>query len=94
MTRHRKIDANHGQIVKALRAIGATVHSLASLGAGCPDLVVGRLGKNYLLEIKDGARCPSERRLTEDEKSWHASWRGQVCVVNSVDEALKAVGAV
>jgi hypothetical protein len=45
------------------------------------------------MEIKDGNKRPSARNLTPAEKEFHAIWRGQVSVVNSLDEALEAIGA-
>lgn len=92
MRKHGKVDANHTAIVKALRQVGATVQSLASVGGGCPDLLVGRQGMTYLLEVKDGAKKPSERKLTADELAWHLKWRGQVHVVESEKDALAAIG--
>lgn len=47
---------------------------------------------NVLMEIKDSAQPPSKQRLTEDEVWWHLAWRGQVCVVNSIEQALAAIG--
>lgn len=94
MRRAARVDDNHPQIVDALRGIGATVQSLATVGKGCPDLLVGYRGINLLLEIKDGSKPPSARRLTPDEEAWHATWRGPVAVVESVDEALRAIGAI
>lgn len=89
-----RIDANQPEIVKALRQIGATVELLHRVGKGCPDLLVGYRGKNWLLEIKDGNKPPSERTLTPDQVTWHQTWQGTVQVVKSVDEALGTVGAV
>ena len=86
----RRVDANHAAIVKALRAIGCSVQPLDN-GKGVPDLLVGYRGRNDLFEVKDGDKPPSARRLTADEQRWHAQWRGQVCIVCSVDEAIKAV---
>ena len=54
MRRAAKIDANHGDIVEALRGIGCSVLSLAPLGKGAPDLLVGYWGRNTILEVKDG----------------------------------------
>jgi len=87
----KRIDANQSLIVKQLRAIGATVQSLADLGKGVPDLLVGWRGKNWLMEVKDWKQPPSKRRLTPDEKKWHQSWNGQVHVVETFDEALKII---
>jgi len=40
MRRTAKVDANHREIVDALRRIGAGVQSLAGVGNGVPDLLV------------------------------------------------------
>lgn len=94
MRRRAKVDANQAQVVAALRAVGATVLHLHTLGDGAPDLAVGFRGVTYLLEVKDGSKPPSARRLTPDEERWHAAWRGQSAVVDGVDGALRAIGAM
>lgn len=93
MRRAARTDGNQTPIVAALRAIGCSVQSLASVGQGVPDLLVGFMHKNFLLEVKDGDRKPSEQRLTTDEVLWHNAWNGKVAVVHNVKEALAAVGA-
>ena len=92
MRRAAKVDANQPEIVAALRAVGATVQPLHAVGKGCPDILVGLQGRNWLIEIKDGAKRPSERTLTPDQVEWHRVWRGQVSVAESVEDALKIVG--
>lgn len=87
----KRIDANQPKIVKDLRAMGYTVQSLADVGDGTPDIVVGKNQQNWLFEIKDWKQPPSKRRLTPKEKLWHQLWRGQVCVIETVDDALKAM---
>lgn len=90
--RAARTDDNQAAIVKALRTAGATVQSLARIGGGCPDLLVGRRGKTLLLELKDGAKPPSARKLTGDQVVWHRDWRGgPVEVVTSVAEAIAAI---
>lgn len=91
--RAANIDRNQPEVVKALRAVGATVQHLHPVGDGCTDLLVGYRGVNYCLEVKDGRKPPSERRLTPDQEKWHRSWVGQKAVVTSVEEALQAIGA-
>lgn len=91
MRRAARTDRNQIEIVDALRAVGCSVQTLAAIGEGCPDLLVGIGHSNLLMEIKDGARVPSARRLTLDQCKWHIEWRGQVAVINSVDEALVLV---
>jgi hypothetical protein len=86
-----RTDDNQAEIVEALRGIGATITSIATLGGGVPDLLVGFRGRNLLLEVKDGRKPPSQRRLTDDELAWHLTWRGQAAVVIDVDEAIAIV---
>lgn len=89
MTRRAaKVDANQSAIVAAFRKAGASVQPLHMVGQGCPDLLVGFRGRNLAVEVKDGSKPPSARKLTADEAEWHEAWRGQVCVVNDEDEAL------
>jgi len=94
MRRAANLDGNHVAIVDALRAVGATVTSTASLGGGFVDLVVGYRGANYLLEVKDGSLPPSRRKLTPREQAFHDGWRGQTAVVETVEQAVKAIGAI
>lgn len=92
MRRAAKVDRNQAEIVKALRQAGATVHPCHGAGQGFPDLAVGYRGRNYLIEVKDGALAPSDRKLTPAQQEWHAAWRGDAVVVTSVSEALAAIG--
>ena len=89
MRKAAKIDDNQKAIVNVLRQIGASVQSLAATGKGCPDLLVGYHGINYLMEVKNGDKVLSKQKLTIDQEHWHSLWRGSVHVVKSVDEALK-----
>jgi Holliday junction resolvase len=89
--RAARVDANHAEIVEALRLAGCSVLSIAALGCGAPDLLVGKDGRNILMEVKDGSKPRSGRRLTEDEAAFHHSWRGQICVVESAWEALSCM---
>jgi hypothetical protein len=88
MRRAAKVDDNQAAIVDLLRAVGATVESLARVGNGVPDLLVGFRGVNWLLEVK-----APKGALTDDQAGWHPLWRGQVAIVRSADEALKVIGA-
>lgn len=90
--RAARTDANQTAIVATLRGVGCSVFITSSLGGGFGDIVAGRHGVNYLLEIKDGSKPPSARKLTPDEQKFHDEWKGQVCVVATELEALAAVG--
>ena len=77
MRRAARVDGNHGEIVAALLSVeGVSVHSLAGIGCGCPDLLIGAAGKTFLVEVKDGEKCPSHRTLTPDQVKWIGEWRG------------------
>lgn len=94
MRRAAKVDRNQPEIIRCLRRAGAEVEPLHAVGKGCPDLLVGFRGMNYLLEVKDGEKPPSKRTLTPDQIVWHEKWRGQKEVVKNVEEALKAIKAL
>lgn len=89
MRRAAKVDRNQAEIVQALRKVGASVQSLAAVGEGVPDLLVGWRGMNLLIEVKDGNKPPSGRKLTPDQEAWHDAWAGRpVFVVTCVDQAI------
>jgi hypothetical protein len=85
----KRTDHNQVEIVSALRDAGTTVTILAGVGGGCPDLLVGWRGKNYLLEVKNPAGMGD--LFTAAELEWIQSWRGQVTIVHDIDEALAAL---
>jgi Holliday junction resolvase len=93
MRRAAKVDATQAAIVKALRAAGCKVLSLAACGKGVPDLLVYR-DSNYcgewitLIEVKNPAGRGTS--LTPDQVKFHAEW--PVTVVTTPEEALRAVG--
>ena len=97
--RAARIDANQPEIVKALRDVGAFVQSLATIGKGCPDLLVAFRGKWHVLEVKDGAKPPSARKLTKGEMSFVEFLTGLQCacckptaeyrIVESIEQAAK-----
>lgn len=86
-----RTDKNQKEIVQALKRFGISVTSLANVGDGVPDLLVGYGGKNYLLEVKDGAKPKSATKLTAAQVKFHNEWRGKVVIVYSVQDALNAV---
>ena len=98
MRRAAHIDENQPAIVEALLNVGCTVQSLAAVGLGVPDLLVGYAGVNILLETKNPAtkngRVNEARQrggLDKDQHTWHQAWKGQAAVVWSPEEAVEAV---
>lgn len=97
---HRR-DTHEGEIVAALRAVGATVTRIDDADpAGCPDLLIGFRGETYLAEVKRpegkrGGTSKDGQHLGDDQVTWHAAWRGKPpVVVRTVDDALRAIGAI
>jgi hypothetical protein len=86
-----KVDANHAEVVKALREIGAGVLDLSRVGKGCPDLLVTRSGKTCLVEVKDGSKPPSARLLTPAQREFWDTWKGEILLVTSPKEARRLV---
>jgi hypothetical protein len=87
-----RTDRNHAEIVEGLRRAGAQVVSLASVGGGVPDLLVSRAGRNVLLEVKDPRQPPNKRKLTPEQQVFHRNWQGPCVVVETIEQALKAIG--
>jgi len=91
MRRAARIDGNHREIVEAFEALGCSVLSLAAMGKGVPDLLVGVGLKNYLLEVKDGSLVPSARKLTQDEQRFQRAWKGQWGIIEDIRDVVRFV---
>lgn len=92
--RAARTDENQAEIVRALRGIGCSVQDLSAVGKGCPDLLVGRGGRNWLMEVKRPAGPRGgmrDRGLTPDQVKWHDAWSGHVCVVTTAEDAVRVV---
>ncbi|MDR2055431.1 MAG: hypothetical protein LBQ10_06135 [Desulfovibrio sp.] len=84
-----KSDRNQALIIEALQRCGCDVQYIRRP----TDLLVGRAGKNFLLEVKV-PKAKGERggRLTPEQEGFFASWRGQKAIVETPLDALRAVG--
>ena len=93
MRRAARRDDNEKQIIDALRRCGAYVKVINDDGTF--DLLVAYHGVTLLLEVKDGAKPPSARKLTDAEQKFHDEWpNDNLHIVNSVDEALALLLAI
>lgn len=89
--RRARVDTNQKEIVKILRGLGASVAHTHTVADGFPDIAVGYHGKTVLVEIKDGDKIPSARKLTADEQDWHDSWRGAAEIVENEDDCINLI---
>lgn len=89
----KKVDQNQADIVATFMKYGATVQKLDGVGGGCPDLLIGYLGKNILVEVK----MPNGT-LTDAQWKWHDNWEGECYIaeyttdVKDILSGLKEVG--
>jgi len=87
MKKHGRKDVNQKQLETVFKAYGFTTYDTSSLGDGFPDFIAGKDSNNYLIEVKDGSKPPSKQRLTPMEERFHRTWRGNVHVLNSEEQA-------
>lgn len=78
------VDSNHKDVVKELRKLGAVVTSVTCVKEFC-DIVACFNGSVILIEVKDGSKPPSQRRLTEREQKYHDKLEKVGCVVHIVN---------
>lgn len=82
-----RVDQNHAAIMQALRDNAMECVSIASVGGGCPDILVGFRGLNVALEVKTDHKAP----LTAGEQGFRDTWPGQYAIVTTGEEAVDAV---
>lgn len=84
-----KRDSNHKEISTGLVQAGCSVEDLASVGGGCPDLLVAhpKCFANVLMEIK-----VDKGKLSPGQVEWHRHWHGPVFVVRTLEDGLRAMG--
>ena len=86
-----RVDANQASIVRALRAVGASVLHVHQL-KNCFDILVGYRGRTFLMEVKDPSQPLSKRKLTPGEAKFRDEWRGSPYhVVETADEAIAII---
>ena len=86
----KKTDGNHEAVKAELKAAmpEISVHDSSHAHGGFPDLVIGLFGLNHLVELKDGTKPPSRRRLTNAQVGFHTNWQGNVWVCHTASEVL------
>ena len=85
--RARRVDANLSEIVAAFRKLGCSVWVCNSE----VDLVIGYGGISALVEVKDGSKPPSHRKLTPAQTEFRRWWTGGIRLVQDLDDVDHAV---
>lgn len=86
--RAAKKDANHVEIVRTFRTLGFSVLDVAQL-KNCCDIIVSKECLTAAIEIKDGAKPPSARKLSAGEEEFRDTWRGKWVLIESVDDVIQ-----
>lgn len=87
----RRVDANHWSVVATFKRLGWFVVSTADMGSGFPDLFVAKSGVMRQIEVKDGAKPPSKRKLTPDEVVYHRDLAAVGCPVLIIESDQQVV---
>lgn len=88
--RANRIDSNQTEIVKHFRAWGCSVLIIADLKNAC-DLIVSKHGRSIFVEIKDGKKQKSARKLTPGEERFKAETLGAWRLCESIKDAESIV---
>ena len=89
-SRAKKKDGNHQEIKKHFESLGCYVHDISNLD-NCCDFVVSKNLVSVYVEVKDGKKPPSQRKLTPGEYKFcydvyqKAHWR----LCQSIEDANK-----
>jgi len=80
MRRRARVDGNQASLVNCLRGLGASFQHTHTI-PGALDGIVGYVGIDQRVEIKDPEQPPSGRRLTKLEQDVFDQWMGRRPVV-------------
>lgn len=92
--RAARVDRNQAELVKVMRQMGASVEITSGAHDGFPDVVVGWGGVTVLVEVKDGDKIPSKRKLTPDQIVFHDRFKGAVTVIETEQQAIELVNRI
>tara|TARA_Y100000310_G_C20699475_1_gene828378 strand:- start:5904 stop:6212 length:309 start_codon:yes stop_codon:yes gene_type:complete len=82
-----KTDDNHKEIVKMFRDCGWVVLDVHTL-KDCCDIFISRAFQTIAVEIKDGKKKPSARKLTPGELKFRQNWLGHYRLVESIEDVM------
>lgn len=84
--RKAKVDSNQSEIVNKFRELGWSVAHTHQLKNFCDIVVAKNKNTTILIEIKDGNKAPSQRKLTKGEQEFMDSWKGDYRIVLSIED--------
>ena len=88
MIRAAKKDDNHHEVEKAFKDLGYITQDLSQLKNAC-DLLAVKGKRIFVVEIKDGKKPPSARKLTEGEEKFALKWGAHWALITSVNDVIE-----
>ena len=91
--RHKKKDDNHKEISDEFIRLGAGIKDVSSL-PDFVDILVTYAGQTVAVEIKDGSKVPSARRLTPGEEKFRDYWTqhgGKWACIETIEQANEMI---
>lgn len=89
--RARRVDDNHSEIINHARSLGFFVWDTHNLPNSC-DCVMLRNGKTFYVEIKDGKKTKSQKKLTPGEVVFMGNitaYGGKYLIIESKDQVTE-----
>jgi hypothetical protein len=87
-----RTDDNQTETVKEFRRLGYSVLIISQL-KNCCDIIIARTGFTCAIEIKDGEKVPSARKLSDGEQIFKDTWKGRWYLCESLKD-LKEIDRV
>lgn len=80
--RARRVDANSTELCDAFERLGFSVWKVNDV----VDAVISLGGLSWAIEIKDGKKPPSARKLTPRAERFRATWRGGIYLAKDLKD--------
>lgn len=82
-----KKDANHKEMVAAMKKMGISVLDTSHIGCGFPDLIVGIKNTILLVDIKNPKTAYGRRGLNKRQREFAETWTGSpIYLVKTVED--------
>ena len=85
--RAAKVDDNQADVVKLFRKLGWTVLIISQL-KNCCDIIISKSGRTVAVEIKDGKKPPSQRKLSDGEIKFRDNWQGEYAIIETQEDVI------
>lgn len=85
--RAAKVDDNQKEVVALFRKLGWTVLIISQL-KNCCDIIISKNGRTVAVEIKDGAKQPSQRKLSDGEIKFRDNWQGEYALIETQEDVI------